>query len=256
MRKNFSDDISHISKWISACVKDAGADGIVIGLSGGIDSAVVAALCKKALGASKILAVAMPCYSIPGDARDALRIAKHLKIECPSVNLDSPFTTLLSSLSITFHDRLKQIPISNVKSRLRMTALYAIANQRNYLVVGTSNKSEMSIGYFTKYGDGGCDIEPIAEYYKTEVKKLAKALKLPSWILKRVPSAGLWKGQTDEGQIGLSYSTLDQILAAEDLEKAYKYKRIFAMIEKSEHKRHMPPSCPRNDPPFFSYFKG
>ncbi|MHC1587128.1 MAG: NAD(+) synthase, partial [Candidatus Syntropharchaeia archaeon] len=135
----------------------------------------------------------------------------------------------------------RDLASANVKPRLRMTTLYYFANKMNYLVAGTGNKSELSIGYFTKYGDGGVDILPIGHLLKTEVRELAKKLGIPEKIIKKIPSAGLWEGQTDEGEIGMSYESLDRILSSiNSIKEGKEVERVKEMIKKAKHKRKPP----------------
>lgn len=225
-----------ISEWIRQKVKEAGAEGVVVGISGGVDSSVVASLAKKAVG-EKVLGIIMPCHSEPLDEKYAWLVAKKLKIKAERVVLDSlyhRFSELLPSG--------KRLALANLKARLRMTTLYYFANNLNYLVVGTGNKSEISVGYFTKYGDGGCDILPLGDLLKTEVRKLARVLELPEEIINRVPSAGLWGGQTDEEEMGLRYEDLDEIISAMEAGKGSLtpkevVARVKRLIEASQHKR-------------------
>jgi len=225
-----------ISEWIRQKVKEAGAEGVVVGISGGVDSSVVASLAKKAVG-EKVLGVIMPCQSEPLDEKYARLVAEKLKIKAERVVLDSlydRFSELLPSG--------KRLALANLKARLRMATLYYFANNLNYLVVGTGNKSEISVGYFTKYGDGGCDILPLGDLLKTEVRKLARVLELPEEIINRVPSAGLWGGQTDEEEMGLRYEDLDEIISAIEADKRSLtpkevVARVKRLIEASQHKR-------------------
>lgn len=226
-----------IISWIKKQVKDADARGIVLGLSGGIDSAVVAALCVKALGSSKVLGLLMPCHSHGQDARDALLVARKLKVKVKKVDLSKPFDTLIRVLPAG-----DGLPSNNLKPRLRMLTLYYFANKFNYLVCGTGNKSELFAGYFTKYGDGGVDILPIADVYKKDVRTLAGELGIPQAIITKSPTAGLWPGQTDEGEMGITYHELDDILGRLEHKKKQalskgKVDKVKAMMKRSEHKR-------------------
>lgn len=225
-----------ISNWIKEKVQEAKAEGVVIGLSGGVDSSVAACLAKRAMG-EKVLGLIMPCYSSVLDEDYAWLIAKRLNIKTERISLDSIYNDLLGILPSH-----KKIALANLKPRLRMLTLYYFANNLNYLVVGTGNKSEILIGYFTKYGDGGCDILPLGDLLKTEVRKLAKELKIPDEIVKRVPSAGLWERQTDEEEIGITYEDLDRtILAIESGNKEsippQMLTKVEELIRKSAHKR-------------------
>ena len=234
--RNKTELVEKICSWFREVVNQAKAEGVVIGLSGGIDSSVVACLAKKALG-EKVLGVIMPCYSSAVDEDYARLIAKMLKIKIKRVSLNSIYDSILGVLPGG-----KKMALANLKPRLRMLILYYFANSLNYLVAGTGNKSEVLIGYFTKYGDGGCDILPLGDLLKTEVRELAKELRIPREIIERVPSAGLWENQTDEGEIGITYEELDGIIMAiESNQKSSISPGILARVEElmraSVHKR-------------------
>jgi NAD+ synthase len=232
-----------IVSWMRKQVRDANAEGIVLGLSGGIDSAVACALAKEAVGKDKVLGLFMPCHSHSQDLKDAKLVAGKLKIKTKTVNLSGVYDSFLQVLP-----RASNLARANLRPRLRMAALYYFANQFNYLVCGTGNKSELLAGYFTKYGDGGVDILPIAGLLKKDVRTLARELDIPAPIITKAPSAGLWPGQTDEGEMGITYNELDDILyrlernkkQAAEKEKVAKVKR---MIARSKHKRNMPVIC-------------
>ncbi|MBW2975066.1 NAD(+) synthase [Candidatus Woesearchaeota archaeon] len=239
-----------ITAWIKEKADEAGAKGVIIGLSGGIDSSCVAVLCKRAFPDST-LGVIMPCFSSHYDLAHARILAEKFDIPYNIVNLEESFTALFRSLSGEEYDKEKHnnIASANLKPRLRMSALYYFANKLNCLVAGTDNKSEEMIGYFTKYGDGGVDILPIVGLFKKDVRKMAKHLGIPGEIIAKKPSAGLWDGQTDEDEMGLSYEELDEIL--EQLEKGggagsfdeEKVRKVKHMMKVSAHKREMPPGC-------------
>ena len=225
-----------ISGWIKERVDKARKKGIVVGLSGGIDSAVTAVLAKKALG-DNVIGFVLPCGNDARDEELAFKVAKKFNITMQKVELDDVYKKFCEICPGTVH-----IARANLKPRLRMITLYYFANALDYLVAGTGNKSELMIGYFTKYGDGGCDILPLGGLLKTEVRKLARDLRIPSEIIKRPPSAGLWEGQTDEGEIGVTYKELDNCLEALEKGKIPKLKnkklvKIKSMIKNSEHKR-------------------
>lgn len=209
-----------IQTWIKTKVEESGAKGTVVGLSGGIDSSVVAVLCKSVV---PTLGLIMPCHSVPSDIRDALTLTEKFHISHDSLGLTEVFDLLIQELRGP-----NKLADANLKSRLRMSVLYHYANVKNCLVVGTSNKTELLTGYFTKWGDGSADLEPLGDLYKTDVIKLAKELGIPKRIIEKPPSAGLWEGQTDEEDLGISYKELD---------------RILKLIESTEHKRHMPEIC-------------
>ena len=225
-----------IEDWLRAEVKKARARGIVVGLSGGIDSAVVAALGRRAFG-HEMLAVIMPCHSASVDAEDALLVARALDIPCQTVDLTAAFDALASKL-----ERLPQMATANLKARLRMATLYAVAQAENFLVCGTSNRSEYETGYFTKYGDSASDLWPLADLLKTEVRAAAKVLGVPNRIIDKAPTAGLWEGQTDEGEMGFSYDELDRYLLTGRAEPKVR-DRIEELRRHSEHKRRPVPVC-------------
>ncbi|MFA4992372.1 MAG: NAD+ synthase [Candidatus Omnitrophota bacterium] len=228
---------NRIVSWIKTQVKDARAKGIVMGLSGGIDSAVVSALCREAVGRGNLLVLFMPCNSNPQDLKDAKLVAAKLKIRSKLVDLSSVYNDFLRILPPALG-----LARGNLKPRLRMSTLYYFANKLNYLVCGTGNKSELMVGYFTKYGDGGVDILPIADLFKRQVRKLAQELKIPQGIIDKPPTAGLWQGQTDEEEMGITYNELDDILDKLCNNKkqdagSSKVNKIKKMYNNSEHKR-------------------
>jgi NAD+ synthase len=218
----------NITEWLKEALAQSGADRFVLGLSGGIDSALVCGLCARAAGADRVLGVIMPSASNPDDAESARKVAKAFGIKTITVDLTSladsfygsvptaatMFGEMLNEPVAGGADTLQQLATANVRPRLRMITLYYIANLSRGIVVGTGNKTESMIGYFTKYGDGGVDLLPIADLFKHEVRAVAAAIGVPQSVIDRPPSAGLWQGQTDEGEIGLTYDQLDEALTA------------------------------------------
>lgn len=232
---------SAVAEWMRDYAGRAGAQGFVVGLSGGIDSAVSAALAARAVGAERVLGVLLPCHSQPEDAEFALMVAEAVGLKPLTVDLSAAFDALAATLPEGAH--LARV---NLKPRLRMTTLYYLAQSHNYLVLGTGNKPEIMVGYFTKYGDGGVDLEPLGELYKHDVRALAQALGVPEPIITRPPTAGLWPGQTDEAEMGITYEQLDAILAAWDAGRepdapAEVVAKVRRMVACSEHKRALPP---------------
>jgi NAD+ synthase len=242
-----------IAGWLQERCASAGARGFVVGLSGGVDSAAVACLCRMA-APQHALGVLLPCYSHSDDETHARDVAAAIGIPVVRADLDSTFDALSSALIEAMKgltpqpgtiDIKQQLPDANIKPRLRMTALYYIANSLNYLVAGTGNLSEITLGYYTKYGDGGVDLLPIGGLLKSEVRALARELGVPQTIIDRPPTAGLWMGQTDEAEMGFSYDALERYLqdgpGAVDAETAARIDRLRRI---SDHKRVLPPVGP------------
>jgi len=235
-----------IVNWLKKHVEKCHSKGLVIGLSGGVDSSVVAALAKKAFP-DNVLGVIMPCFSGEMDKEYALLVAKKFNIPVKIVPLSTVFMDLFGRIEgRSYNEGETSIAISNMKPRLRMICLYYFANKFNYLVAGTGNKSELTMGYFTKYGDGGVDIMPIAGLLKTQVWQLAKEIGVPQEIIKRTPTAGLWVGQTDEGEMGITYKELDKTIEAIESGQIKKAdEKIIKMIKqrtkKHSHKVNLPP---------------
>ena len=236
----------YAQKTILEFIRDfAGEKKVIVGMSGGLDSSVVAKLCVMALGRERVLGVHMPDNVTPNeDTENAQNFAELLGIEYRVI----PITTIVEM--ITNETKIKKrMSIANLKVRVRMSILYSLANELDALVAGTSNKSELLIGYFTKYGDGASDFAPIGDLYKTQVRILAEEIGIPEKILKKAPTAGLLPDQYDEEEIGMKYEVLDKILYALELgyseERASEIldlnidlvKKVYAMHENSRHKR-------------------
>ena len=220
-----------IQKWICRTVFSASAGGVVVGLSGGIDSAVAAALASLALGPENVLGLIMPCRSSQEDTDDGIRIADHLKVKHCVCDLSPVLDSFIKAGGLEETSVMNE---ANIKSRLRMAMLYA--NSADRLVLGTSNYSEIQVGYWTKWGDGAADLLPLGRLYKEEIRKLAESLELPGWIISRVPSAGLWPGQSDEGEMGVSYSDIQSYFEGTGVSEAAA-ERIQFLSCSSEHKR-------------------
>ncbi|MGM0771022.1 MAG: NAD+ synthase [Halobacteriota archaeon] len=200
-----------IVDFISKKLEEAQIPGAIVGISGGIDSALVAYLTVEALGAKNVMGIHMPEDSTPeSEINDAKEVAERLGIDFKIVNISD----ILGTYKDTMPDiEEATVPVDgNLKARIRMSVLYYYANMLGGVVMGTGNKTEILLGYFTKYGDGGVDLEPIGDLYKTEVKEMSKMLGLPESILNKAPSAGLWEGQTDEADLGVTYENIDKVL--------------------------------------------
>lgn len=202
----------HLVDWLRDEVEAAAARGLVLGLSGGIDSAVVAVLARRAFRDGH-LALLMPIHSDQREHDDAMLVVETFALRHRVLELTPAFEAMLSAIGVEEYDpSASDLPAGNLKPRLRMAALYHFANELRYLVVGTGNRSELTLGYFTKHGDGGVDLLPLGHLVKRRVRSLAEELGVPRSILDKPPSAGMWKGQTDEGELGFSYEELDAYL--------------------------------------------
>ncbi|MCK5660739.1 MAG: NAD+ synthase [Methanosarcinales archaeon] len=244
----------NIVDFIRNYVGEAGTDGVVIGLSGGLDSAVTAYLAVEALGMDNVLGVMMPELSTtcPDSLLDASKVADTLGIELKTVEISK----VVDSYALEMGDEYKATNIEangNLKSRIRMGALYYHANSLNRLVIGTGNKSEIVLGYFTKYGDGGVDLEPIGGLYKTEVRILARSIGVAEDIIRKPPSAELCVDQYDETDLGNPYEVIDEILvelidnrkSVEDVKEQFNMDKdideLVERIQRNAHKSSMPP---------------
>jgi NAD+ synthase len=229
--------------WIRETVLAAGCKGVVLGMSGGIDSSVAAVLCKRAFPEAT-LGVIMPCHSCDIDREHAELVAAKFYIPVKIVVLDEVFNSLINALpDVGYNAPTRKLAENNIKPRLRMVTLYYLANRLNYLLVGSSNRSELSVGYFTKHGDGGSDLIPLGNLIKRQVRELAEYLDIPRAIIDKPPSAGLWDGQTDEAELGLTYDELDRYLITGKAKPKIKEKIDFK-IRRSTHKRCLPPVPP------------
>lgn len=219
--------INRLAGWMRERLHAAGARGFIVGLSGGVDSAVVARLAQLA-APNAAMGLLLPCHSDPQDERDAIVVAKQFSLPVERMDLSPAYDAMVASVQPTVRaarpesgvgagsaasqDLRARLPLANMKPRLRMTALYFMANSLNYLVAGTGNRSEAAIGYFTKWGDGGVDLLPLGRLVKSQIHSLARELRVPAEIIEKPPSAGLWLGQTDEEEMGFTYSDLERYL--------------------------------------------
>lgn len=233
----------YLVQWLQEQVRNANAKGLILGISGGIDSAVCAKLMKLAFP-NNHLAVIMPCHSNDKDQQLAEQLSKSLNLNTIKVDLTSTYDIFHQQLELDKNSKNQQLAAANSKSRLRMTTLYTLAQANNYLVVGTDNADEWYIGYFTKYGDGAADVVPIVNLLKSQVRQLAKILNLPEAIIIRPPSAGLWDNQTDENELGFTYDQLDAYLLSQPIDQKI-VQKIKSLHLKTNHKRNLP-IAPKN----------
>ena len=264
--KEYNKIVKTIVEFIGAEVKSRGSSGVVVGISGGLDSAVAAYLAVKALGPKKVFGLILPDSGVTPkrDTIDAEKLAKHLGIKYKITEVGK-IKKLCLNKNLPHNSKLAK---ANLLVRIRMSLLYFHAAATNKLVLGTGDKSELQLGYFTKYGDGAADLFPIADLYKTEVREMAQYLLVPTNIVNKKSSARLWKGHTAEGEIGMTYEEIDHILR--ELEGNHskknnnngrsfkvsptvttttktvnkrKVKRLVDLIERNKHKHEMPPIC-------------
>lgn len=236
-----------IERFVKDYLRTSEAEGIIIGMSGGLDSSVVAALCARSAGPERIAGIHLPDRETPGaDGIDSKTLAESFGISFNTI----PIGDFVESF-LTLEGTDDKVRVGNIKARCRMIVLYHAAHSMNYIVAGSSNKSELLTGYFTKYGDGASDILPIGDLYKTQVRGLARELGIPDHIAGKKPTAGLWPGQTDEEELGITYEDLDRILlglelgfTAEDIVErteldTSKVGQVIERVNRTVHKRRL-----------------
>jgi NAD+ synthase len=246
------DAVATIHRFLKDHLESSGCAGVVVGVSGGLDSAVVLKLSADALGPERVRALLMPGglekdSEEGGHMEDARSLCGELGVEFDVFPIGDTSSSIIYLLGASGHEAS-----SNLKARLRMCFLYAIANEENRLVLGTSNKSELLVGYFTKWGDGGSDYLPIGDLYKSQVRALAGEIGVPDRIIEKAPTAGLVEGQCDEDDLCIDYDTLDRILRGIEMRLADdviarredvpldEVRRVRGMVHATVHKRRMP----------------
>lgn len=250
------DSIDEMCDWThDFVINRAKKDGVILGYSGGIDSAICCEIARKALGNHNVHLFALPIDSHPDSLLHASMQAKQSKMDLVRVkDLNGILEGFENSvLDTTCLNSLKDLTLGNIKARIRMVWQYAYAQENNLLVMGTENKTENLVGFFTKYGDSGVDFNILTPYYKTEVFELARNLDIIPEILNKKPTADLWDGQTDEGEMGISYPVLDACLCSLNNEPNVSgaeftpehLEHVKKMVANSQHKRDSIPFCPR-----------
>jgi len=254
------EDIGALTDFIKRIAKETGCKGMVVGASGGLDSAVTTKLCADAIGGENVLNIFMPSViTPPADYILTNELCKMWGTEYKVIDVQPAINTFTGMLFSNIEAPLEK---GNISARCRMAVLFNRAKKMNYLVAGTMNRSEFMMGYFTKFGDGAADLLPIVGLYKTQVWQVAEMIGVPKEVIEKVPTAGLWEGQTDEGEMGITYHDLDIILdgiafglrdsdiAKEVMVNSAKISDIRARVKEMEHKR-LPPDRPDiafNDP--------
>lgn len=244
--------VNRASCFIKEQLKSSGLSGVIVCLSGGLDSSVTLALCVRGLGEERVIALNMPEKGVTPDedVHDAISLAEELGVRCDIIEI-TPIMDVMRSL-LPLYDPMNLIATGNLKPRIRMTIAYHYANSLRSLVVGSSDKTELLLGYFTKYGDGASDVMPIGDLYKTQVRQLAEYLGIPSRIIDKAPSARLWPGQVSEVELGMKFEQIDLILYGWEIglrpqeianELKIELERVEGILQRvrlNEHKRRPP----------------
>ena len=227
--------IKDIEKFLKDYLENAHMDKYILGISGGVDSSLCAVLAKNAVGKERLHCVIIPIESLPEDAKDAISLAEAHDLDYSIIDASESFRAYVKEFERNGIS-LDKGTLGNLKARMRMAILYALAQKEKGLVIGTDNADERYVGYYTKWGDGACDILPIAHLVKSEVVEASKLLGISTALAERVPSAGLYEGQTDEKELGVTYQELDAFVLGKKVSSVAR-KRIQHLHKISAHKR-------------------
>ena len=237
---NLASYLKVIEKFLKDYLEDSRCDTYVLGVSGGVDSSLCAAIAKSAVGKERLHCLIIPINSSKEDVDDALTLVKDLDLKYTVIDATETFNKYVETFSSSGIE-FDRSTLGNLKARMRMAILYAIAQKEKGLVIGTDNADERYVGYYTKHGDGACDILPIAYLVKSEVVEASKIYGIRASLAERIPTAGLYEGQTDEKEMGVTYQDLDAFLLGKDIAEAPK-NRIAYLHKISEHKRNEIPT--------------
>ena len=227
--------LKEIERFLKQYLEDAHCEKYILGISGGVDSSLCAALARNAVGKDRLLCLIIPIESHPDDEKDALDLAKQLDLNYVTIDATNIFRSYVKDFE-SLGETFDRATLGNLKARIRMSILYAYAQKYRGLVIGTDNADERYTGYFTKWGDGAADLLPIVYLTKDEVVEASKILGVPTRLAERTPSAGLFEGQTDEKEMGVTYKDLDDYLLGKKVSKEAE-ERILRLHRISEHKR-------------------
>ncbi len=239
-KNKLQEEMENAIKWIKNYVQNSGAKGIVIGNSGGKDSATVLAMAVKAIGKENVISVFMPCHSANSDLEDAQLVSKAFDVKLLNIDLTNTYNKMADEITKRLNTQLSKESTINMKPRLRMVALYSIAQTLNYLVIGTGNLCEAMVGYTTKWGDNSSDFNPIGNFTVDEVLEIGKMLGVPERILKKAPNDGLG-GQTDEEKMGITYKQISEVIETGNTDNENAKNEIIKKFNASKHKRNLVP---------------
>ena len=239
-KNKLQEEMENAIKWIKNYVQNSGAKGIVIGNSGGKDSATVLAMAVKAIGKENVISVFMPCHSVNSDLEDAQLVSKAFDVKLLNIDLTNTYNQVTDEITKKLNTELSKESTINMKPRLRMVTLYAIAQTLNYLVIGTGNLCEAMVGYTTKWGDNSSDFNPIGNFTVDEVLEIGKMLGVPERVLKKAPNDGLG-GQTDEEKMGITYKQISEVIETGSTDNENAKNEIIKRFKASNHKRNLVP---------------